>query len=131
MNTSERRLSRRSTCTRCSRSTSTATQPLGADHAVFYPVITRRTTSSVSGTAVNNAIVEVYLSSNDPGLYGPGAYLRRQHGGGRATGDWSLPAALPAGAIVTATATAYGEHQHQRVRRRTSPSPARRRTSTA
>ena len=36
------------------------TQPLGADHAVFYPVITAATTSSVSGTAPKNAIVEVF-----------------------------------------------------------------------
>ena len=58
------------------------TQPLGADHAVFYPVITAASTSSVAGTAPKNAIVEVFRTTNDPGLYGPGEYLPRQHGRG-------------------------------------------------
>ena len=83
------------------------TQPLGADHAVFYPVITAATTTSVAGTAMKNAIVEVFRTTNDPGLYGPGESFVGSTVAS-ATGDWSLSAALPAGAILTATATTYG-----------------------
>jgi CSLREA domain-containing protein len=49
------------------------TQPSGADHAVFYPVITGAGTSTVSGTAPKGAKVELFLSWNDPGQN-----LRRQ-----------------------------------------------------
>lgn len=82
------------------------TQPLGADHATFYPVITNATTTSVSGTAMNNAIVEIYRTTNDPGLYGPGESFVGSTVAS-SSGAWSINATLPAGAIVTATATAY------------------------
>ena len=83
------------------------TQPGGADHAVFYPVITAATTTSVSGTAPANAIVEVYRSTNDPGLHGPGeSFVGSTVASG--AGAWSLAATLSPGAIVTATATTYG-----------------------
>ena len=83
------------------------TQPLGADHAVFYPVITTASTSSVAGTAPKNAIVEVFRTTNDPGLYGPGESFVGSTVAD-SVGNWSLAATLPAGAIVTATATALG-----------------------
>ncbi len=83
------------------------TQPLGADHAVFYPVITTASTSSVAGTAPKNAIVEVFRTTNDPGLYGPGESFVGSTVAD-SVGNWSLTATLPAGAIVTATATALG-----------------------
>ena len=48
----------------------------GADRAVFYPVITSATTTTVKGAAPKGAKVELYTSWNDPGQYGPGrAYL--------------------------------------------------------
>jgi CSLREA domain-containing protein len=82
------------------------TQPLGADHAVFYPVITAATTTSVTGTAMKNAIVEVFRTTNDPGLYGPGeSFLGSTVAD--AAGAWSLNVTLPPGAIVTSTATTY------------------------
>jgi CSLREA domain-containing protein len=77
------------------------TQPGAADHAVFYPVLTA-TTTSVSGTAPKNATVEVYRTTNDPGLYGPGeSFLGSAVA--NASGAFSLAVNLPAGAIVTAT----------------------------
>jgi len=83
------------------------TQPQGADHAVFYPVIDAATTTAVSGTAPANAIVEVFRTTNDPGLYGPGeSFVGSTVASG--AGAWSLAAVLPPGAIVTATATAIG-----------------------
>ena len=65
-----------------------------------------RRTTSVSGTALNNAIVEVYRTTNDPGLYGPGESFVGSTVAS-SSGAWSINATLPAGAIVTATATAY------------------------
>ena len=80
------------------------TQPGGADHAVLYPVIASPTTTGVSGTAPKNAIVEVYRTTNDPGLYGPGETFVGSTVA-NASGAWSLPAVLPAGAILTATSS--------------------------
>jgi hypothetical protein len=83
------------------------TQPLGAEHATFYPVIAAATTAGVSGTAMKNAIVEVFRTTNDPGLYGPGESFVGSTVAD-VDGNWALAATLPAGAILTATATAYG-----------------------
>jgi CSLREA domain-containing protein len=81
-------------------------QPLGADHAVFYPVITSASTSSVSGTAPKGAAVEVYLSWNDPGQNGPGrTYLGTATASSTGSGAWSLPVSLNPGDVVTATAS--------------------------
>ena len=83
------------------------TQPLGADHAVFYPVITSATTTLVSGTAPKNATVELYGTWNDPGLFGPGrSFLVTTTAD--ASGAFSAPVSLAAGDIVTATATFNG-----------------------
>jgi CSLREA domain-containing protein len=81
------------------------TQPGGADHAVLYPVITNPTTTGVSGTAPKNATVEVFRTTNDPGLYGPGESFVGSTVAD-ASGAWSLTASLPPGAILTATSTA-------------------------
>ncbi len=82
------------------------TQPLGADHAVLYPVITSASTSTVSGTAPRSAKVEVYLSWNDPGQNGPGrTYLGTATASSTGSGVWSLPVSLNAGDVVTATAS--------------------------
>ena len=80
------------------------TQPSGADHAVFYPVISSATTTAVSGTAPKGASVEIYGTFGNPGSYGPGRTYLTTATANASTGAFSAPVTLQPGDVVTAIA---------------------------
>jgi hypothetical protein len=89
----------------------------GPNDGLFCPVISSATTSSVSGTACNNCIVEVFQATNAGATQGYGegeSYLGTATA--NSSGNWSLgisKAQLPAGDYVTATATNYVLNSYQ------------------
>ncbi len=80
-------------------------QPSGSDHAVFYPVITSVTTTSVSGTAPKGSVVEIYNTFAGPGSYGPGRNYLTSVTANASTGAFTASVSLNPGDVVTATAT--------------------------
>lgn len=73
----------------------------GANNLLNTPVFTAATTTSISGTAVTGATVEVFRASRPVGQFGlPVEFLGSATAG--QNGNWSLPVALTSGTLVTA-----------------------------